>query len=299
MKNNIICLWSDLRAKSYHQKFIIENYCDVLEKMGYQTFLYQHKHWNKIISDVKNMKPVLFFLHGGKVFPPEVAEDISRHTKIYLRWRWHPDPPSNLLSVAFRASKVSFVNNTYNGKLFYSPHPAITNYFYPAEGKYPDHYNSKICFVGLAGKRGANFYERSKRNYILNCKYVRHINKEKFGNRDEGFYNYEEIAKYYNNADAVLSVSSFDDEVNFRVFNAMACCTPIISDRTSAMDLHFEMGKDYIVYDKNNEKDLMKQFDNNFYNLSTIAHNGYKKILSHHTPEIRIKEALKELEIKC
>ena len=298
INQKVIYLWSDLREKSYHQKYIALDYKEKLEGMGFLVRINQSRDWNNTLTEVKHLKPNLFFLHGGKIFPPDVAKTISKICPIYLRWRWHPDPPKDLMDICTIASKVAFVNNDYNGKLIYSPHPAITKYFYPhyiSEKKY----KSDVFFVGLAGKRGNGFYSKSNRNYILGSKYVRYLNKEMFGDGNVGFYNYEEIAKYYNSAKMVLSVSSFDDEVNFRVWNAMACRVPVISDRTPAMDRHFQAGVDYIVYDKDNIKsfdDIVKSvLDNNNHALERYARYAHTKIIFNHTSELRLKEVLIKL----
>lgn len=291
-----IYLWSDIRETSLHQKYIVLDYKDVIERFGFKCVVNQTRDWKKILEEVHSIKPKLFILHGDKIFPPEVLREINKKYRVYVRWRWHPDPPRELIDNCFIASKVSFVKNDYDGKLFYSPHPALTKYFYPK--LVPDEkYKSNVFFVGLAGKRGNGFYQRSNRCDILKSKYVRYLNDELFGSGNEGFYNYPEIAKYYNAAKLALSISSFDDELNFRVFEAMACGVPLLSDTTRAMQKHFQPGFDYIEYDKTNFKgfeNIVKLLLNNYENAKYIAEHGFKTIMSYHTSEIRLKQAFKK-----
>jgi hypothetical protein len=291
-----IYLWSDIRETSLHQKYIVLDYKETLEKMGFQVIVNQTRDWKNILREVKKVKPNLFFLHGDKIFDPDCFKSISKICATYVRWRWHPDPPSHLMDFCTIASKVSFVNESYSGKLFYSPHPAITKYFYPAVVNYPKYKTENVFFLGLAGKRGNNFYQRSGRNSILDSKYIRHLNYEMFGNRDTGFYEYPEIAKYFNGARLCLNVSSFNDEVNFNIFNITACKVPLIADTTIAMNKHFIPWTDYIPFNKldiNDFEKIVKEINN--MSIHHIAQSGYDKIMKEHTPQIRLTEVLKKV----
>lgn len=292
--HNLIYLWSDVREKSLHQKYIVNDYIVSLNELGYEVMVNQTRHWDDIYNAIREHKPVLFLLHGGKVFDIETLRKIHKICKVYLRWRWNPDPPMVLLDNCDIASKVSFVKNNYNGKLFYSPHPAIMEYFYPqivTDVKY----HSKIFFVGLAGERGKGFYKRSGRNAILKSKYVRYLNQEMFGTGNKGFYDYDEISKYYNCAHMALNVSSFDNEINFRVFNAMACKTIVISDRTPAMDQYFTPDVDYIMYNKKTLIDFEFKVKTFCGNTDVIANRAYDKILKYHTSTIRLDEMIRRV----
>ena len=292
-----IYLWSDIREKSLHQVYIVEDYREALQTLGYAVTTNQTRNWKGILDEVYDKKPDLFFLHGGKIFPPEVLKDISKKCKVYLRWRWHPDPPVSLMQWADIASKVSFIKNTYNNKLFYSPHPAIRKYFHPQEIK-DEQYKSRVIFIGLADSRGQGFYERSGRNAVLASPLVRYLNRELYGNGNTGFYEYPEIAKYYCGSKIALSVSSFHDEVNFRVFNAMSCKTAVISDRTPAMDRHFKPYVHYIPFDKSRVDDFEKMAErylNDVGALRAVASAGYFNVASNHCSGARLSKILKRV----
>lgn len=296
-----IYIWSDKREKSLHQVYIVKDYKVQFEKMGFRVYVNQTKDWGLIYKEIIDIRPNLFMLHGGKVFPAELCEKIYKKVPVYLRWRWHLDPPKDLIDNSTIASKVSFIKNNYDNKLFYSPHPAIITYFnVDFSFEYDIKYHSDVVFVGLADKRGKDFYTRSNRNYILQSKMIRYLNREMFGTGNIGFYDYEEKSKYYKYAKMILNVSSFNDEINFRVFNGMACKTALLSDETEAMKRFFSPGYHYIKYNKNDIKSfegVVKYYLENKEAREKIALNGYNEIMMKHTSYHRLREVLKKLKM--
>ena len=100
------------------------------------------------------------------------------------------------------------------------------------------------------------------------------------------------LTKIYNHSKIVFNCSVRND-LNMRVFEALACKKLLITDSLSAesgLNEFFEDGKHLILYDS--EKDMLEKIDyylKNDKERELIANQGYQEVISKHTYDIRIQ----------
>jgi len=147
-----------------------------------------------------------------------------------------------------------------------------------------------IVFIGNLNLEGINAQLYSKRIELLK------LLGEKFNLKVfSGIYG-QEMARIYSQSKIVFNKSRRDD-LNFRIFEAMACGSLLITDRPRpevGLEEFFQDGKHLILY--NNEKDLIEKVD--YYlkhekEREEIALAGYKEVLEKHTIEHRTTQMLK------
>lgn len=105
----------------------------------------------------------------------------------------------------------------------------------------------------------------------------------------------------YAKAKSVFNVAVKDD-LNMRVFEAMACKKPLITNKLgveSGFSELFTAGEDYLEY--SNQEELLEKVKYLLAHeeeIKKIAEKGYKKVIEKHTYKIRVKEMIWQINQK-
>jgi hypothetical protein len=107
----------------------------------------------------------------------------------------------------------------------------------------------------------------------------------------------DEMIKTINRYKVSLNKTIADD-INYRIFENMACGTPVITNYVPSLEKLFNLDQDFLVY--SNIKDLIGSInillkDDALRN--TIAESGYKTVLKNHTFEKRCQSLYEELKV--
>lgn len=90
------------------------------------------------------------------------------------------------------------------------------------------------------------------------------------------------------------------DDLNYRIFENLACATPLITNYVPGLEKLFDLDNDLMIY--NNGKELIgaiKLLLDNENLRNTIARNGYNKVMEKHTFKHRCDFLYKELLHIC
>ncbi len=105
--------------------------------------------------------------------------------------------------------------------------------------------------------------------------------------------------KIFPHAEVVVN-QTVKSDLNFRVFEAMICGAPLLTERCgNGLDELFTEGKHYLGYDRNNVEqaaDLISQLVNNKSRAASIALEGRSEVLQYHTRQHRADAILNILE---
>ncbi|MBF0589383.1 MAG: glycosyltransferase family 1 protein [Magnetococcales bacterium] len=102
----------------------------------------------------------------------------------------------------------------------------------------------------------------------------------------------------YNRARLVLN-QSVEGEVNFRIFEAMACGAAVLTERIgNGLDTLFQEGTDVVLYERNSPEDAARQAQRILAQperCQEIARAGMAKVVRHHTSAERAGQILSAL----
>ncbi|MBN1832757.1 MAG: glycosyltransferase [Deltaproteobacteria bacterium] len=216
----------------------------------------------------------------GKLDCPTAGYFIDSHTKI----NWHLEFAKQF-DYVFIAQKAYIHNFIQAGCKRVSWLPLACDP--EIHGKHQVEKRHDISFVGNLYS-GVPLYQ--KRNYLLN------ILQKKYDVKIEQKY-FNEMAESFSKAKFVFNISAKDD-LNMRVFEALASGTLLFTDQAKGSGLTelFRNREDLIIY--KNENDLLELVD---YYLShpeeaeDISSNGLKKVKEYHTYSHRIDNIIKTI----
>ena len=118
----------------------------------------------------------------------------------------------------------------------------------------------------------------------------------RYPNHKVGRYWPEDMARIYAQTKVVVNVS-FRNDVNMRVFEAMASGALLITDTVEGLSDLFEDGKHLLVYRTEEELfSLLEQYLADDAAREHIAKAGQAEVLQHHSYDVRMQSMLKTLE---
>jgi len=106
------------------------------------------------------------------------------------------------------------------------------------------------------------------------------------------------MSMVYNKARVVFN-HACNDDVNMRIFEAMACKRALLTNNLSpesGLNDLFEAGKHYIPFDDKNLMDQAEKLIKDDKLRQLIAETGYKEVLEKHTYEKRMEEMLCQIK---
>jgi len=155
-----------------------------------------------------------------------------------------------------------------NKNIYYLPYAVDTSIYYPLDIPV----TLKAIFVG---RESTYAQERSKKLDLL-----KHVYGDMFEKTGGVFF--EACASEYARAKIVFNYSS-GQEINMRIFEALACRKLLMTNRTPYLEELFEDGKHLIIY--KDDEDLIRKI--NYYTVDnneareTIANQGYEEVKKH------------------
>ncbi|MHA1232416.1 MAG: CgeB family protein [Candidatus Helarchaeota archaeon] len=114
--------------------------------------------------------------------------------------------------------------------------------------------------------------------------------RKKFTHR---FISIEEISKVFNACKINLNIHHNSGNINFRCFEITGCGAFCLTDRTLGIEKSFEIGKEIITYEGN--QDLIEKIDyylDNDTEREEIAIRGQQRTYRDHTIEKRLKQVI-------
>lgn len=161
--------------------------------------------------------------------------------------------------------------------------------------KYPDRLKVLMEIMYVAKDYGLDIYDRNYLRNNVNYRYPNMYQKNIVGNLP-----YEEINKAYKGYKINININSVTDSTTMfsrRVFEVLACNTPVVSNYSKGIEENFgdivQMGK--------NHDDFVKIYDrlyndNDYYEDITIR--GVREVLSKHTYKDRVEEMFSKIGIQ-
>ncbi len=149
-----------------------------------------------------------------------------------------------------------------------------------------------------ADKYGLAIYDR---NYAINQRGESDQLQfpEQFRHSIRGSLKYNQIAKAYKGYKVMLNVNSVNDSPTMfsrRVFEGLACATPVVSTRSVGVDA---MLGDYVFLDEENQTSTRRfrrlMTDESFY--EDIAMRGMRHVLTYHTYTQRLAKIVQDVGI--
>ncbi len=158
--------------------------------------------------------------------------------------------------------------------------------------KYPERYKDLVYMLSAAKKYGLDIYDR---NYMLNNKF--HEFPNMYNKNVVGHLNYKDINLAYKGYLLNLNINTVKESKTMfsrRVFEVLACNTPIISNYSLGIEKTFPN----IVHIGNNFKEYNMHFDKLFNDreyYEKTAFLGVREVLSKHTYKNRVYTILQKI----
>ena len=110
---------------------------------------------------------------------------------------------------------------------------------------------------------------------------------------------YDEYRMIYNQSRLAISWSSLDDLIA-RVFESLAMQIPLVTNRVSDLENHFEDGKHLYIFDNLDQAEARVHMAlANYDDALQTAHNGYRKVVGGYLYKHRIEQILQDFELNC
>jgi len=149
----------------------------------------------------------------------------------------------------------------------------------------PGAYDYDVAFVGSMGSASGD----KRRHFIGRV-------REAFPNHFIGQYWPHEMASAYRRARIVVNMC-LNEDVNMRVFEALASGAMLITDHADGLDELFEPGRDLVVYrDEDEALELIARYLADEGARVRIASQGRERALAEHTYAHRIQTMLHDIE---
>lgn len=289
------------------------------EKLGFKVFLFNYKKfhldyfnasnvfWNKQLFDLaKKIKPDLLYVIKGERLLPGLIRKIKKLGMVTAN-RTVDDlfgvhnPYMKIINIAeydyiFNYDRY-IVDELKKRHLnaFYLPCAAAIDFYKPKKLKK----EFDVSFVGSHYKDREN-HMKQLMNFDINIWGPRWPNiKGKLRKHVHSASSYERrYVEIMNKSKITLNWHHMQTIVaaNFRVFEAPACKTFLLTDHTKDMPNLFKLGKEMVCFRNMKElKELVQYYLENEKERNKIAEAGYRRVLKEHTQHHRIKKVVKTI----
>ncbi len=262
-----------------------------------------------LLTAVRETKPDLVFILRGADFFPETLLKIKKeyNTKLICWWLEGPKVIEKSIEKAL-CYDFYFINSRYSvdehkkqgiKKCYYLPFGADMKFYRKIMSA---EYQCDVGFVGAWDQNRQNLLH-GLTNFDNACiwgpKWRKKNNKDKKMLRiikGDGIYN-DEVVKFYNTTKINININAWykyiASGVSLRIFDIPACGGFLLTDFVEELLDMFKIPDEMEAFTTQDEFiDKIKYYIKNDSAREKIAENGYKRVITDHTYEIRMKQLL-------
>lgn len=272
---------------------------------------------DRLIKAVQEAKPDLVFILRGMDYWPETLLKIKRENKIKLICWWLEGP--KVIEKSLEKAPYYdyyFINSSYSVEehkrqgiksCYYLPF-GVDLQFYKKIVLANGDYNRYKCDVGFAGA-----WDQNRQNLLQGLTGFDNVsiwgpkwrkrNKGNKGNKEmlklikgDGIY-HDEVVKFYNSAKINININAWYNYivsgVSLRVFDIPACGGFLLTDFVEELPELYKLPEEMETFKTQDEfMDKIKYYLKNDSKRKKISENGYRRVITDHTYEIRMKQLL-------